>query len=98
MSAFTNNFENRFCKNFGSIAWAIGCGERAVARIQKIAKGGYKAARVEFDFYSDKRTSHGQAVRAANVVSKLVDAKPWYLDPADKMIYGFDFHKSIEKG
>lgn len=65
--------------NFGSIKWACDYGKRNAALIRSIQTGGYKKAREYFDFYSDKRTAHGAALRAVNIVNKIGNPQPFYI-------------------
>ena len=85
----------------GSIRWAIDCGVRALQTIRSIRSGGYDTARRYFDFYTDKRTAHGAARRAANTSRTLGNPPPYYIGSdfkGGKMIYALDAAASLKQG
>tara|TARA_Y100000996_G_C22510591_1_gene638204 strand:+ start:1023 stop:1370 length:348 start_codon:yes stop_codon:yes gene_type:complete len=93
---FRGNDPRRLGDDFGSIGWAIRFGKASATLIRSIRAGGYKTAREYFDFYSDKRTQHGAAIRAVNNVSKVGNPKPYYIE--GRKIMALNGRASLEKG
>jgi len=74
--------KNRFRGSapLGSIKWAFEFGKINATLIRSIRTGGYKKAREYFDFYNDKRAAHGAALRAVNIINKIGNPRPFYID------------------
>ena len=83
---------------FGSIRWALDYGKQNATLIRSIRAGGYKKAREYFNFYSDKRTAHGAALRAIGIVKKIGNPQPFYIDrDGDSgMIYALSLLETVE--
>tara|TARA_R100001079_G_C4444932_1_gene150664 strand:+ start:1547 stop:1987 length:441 start_codon:yes stop_codon:yes gene_type:complete len=84
--------------NFGSIRWACDYGKQNAKLIRSIRAGGYKKAREYFNFYSDKRTAHGAALRALSLVKRIGNPRPFYIERNGDsgMIYALSLIETVE--